>query len=126
MIEFERQMNEKLDIIDQEHQSNFQSFESFWDKKTKHYDFESNEILQGTIQEHKEKQEIYFEEIKQKMLQKGKLSANYLDLKYKLEKLSKMQRFKEAEKIKRKMDKEYERCLERNEKNNVKKIESLM
>jgi hypothetical protein len=54
------------------------------------------------------------------------MSAKYLDILYKLELLSKNQRFEEAASLKEQLEEEYHRCLERNNKNNEKKIESLV
>jgi hypothetical protein len=126
MEEFEKKMNLKLEAIDREHDSQFESFEEFWKNKLNHYDIESEEILEKTAADQKNEYHAFIEETEKTFGKNMKMSAKYLDILYKLELLSKNQRFEEAASLKEQLEEEYHRCLERNNKNNEKKIESLV
>lgn len=126
MEEFEKKMGQKLESIDREHDQQFESFEEFWQNKISHYDIESEEIMEKTQNEQEKEINSYYEDMEKNFGKKMKMSSKYLDLVYKLELLSKKQRFEEAAKIKDKLEVEYNRSMERNKKNNEKKMESYL
>lgn len=124
--EFDRQMELKLKKIDEEYEQQFESFQKFWVERTKHYEIEANELLQKTIQENEKNSEDYLDVLNKKFSKEGKMSSKYLDLLYRLKQMSKAQRFREAAKIQEKLVDEFNRCMKRNKKNNLKKIEKLL
>ena len=124
--DFDRKMEFKLERIDEEYEQQFESFNKFWEERNKHYEIEANELLQKTIHDNEKSQEEYLDDLNKKYSKEGKMSSKYLNLLYRLKQMSKAQRFKEAAKIQEKLVDEYNRCIKRNEKNSLKKIEKLL
>lgn len=65
-------------------------------------------------------------EFQEKYYQEGKKSSKALDFEYKLGLLIKNQRFKEAARMKKKLDREMLRLNKKNEKNCIKTINNML
>jgi len=112
--------------IDNEYQQQFESFETFWDQKIKHYDIESNEIEQNLQIDQEAERSKFQEEIEAKLQDSGKMSARFIDLQFKMEQMAKNQRFKEAAEIKLLLEEEYHKCIDKIERERQTKIQKHM
>lgn len=124
MEAFEEQMGQKLEEIDSEYEEKYKSFESFWQQRLDQYDQESKQILEQVKDQHIEAQNQKMDELNKKYEQNGKKSSKALDLEYKLTLLAKNQRYEEAAKVKKKLEKEYFRFMKRNQRNQEGTIQS--
>lgn len=124
-MRWRRKWVNKLDALDSEFQQQFESFEEFWEQKLHHYDIESSEIETNMKAEHEEEAQTKEEELTEQITG-GKMSAKFINLQFKMEQMAKYQRFKEAAEIKTKLEEEYNRCMERIEKERQNKIEKAM
>lgn len=109
--------------MDEEFQQQFESFEEFWNERLSHYDIESEEIEKNMEAEHEGELESRREELEEQLQGEGKMSAKFIDLQFKMEQMAKRQRFKEAAEVKTKLETEYNRCIERIEKEKERKME---
>lgn len=75
--------------------------------------------------EHEEEAKAKEEQLMEEMTG-GKMSAKFINLQFKMEQMAKYQRFKEAAEIKIKLEEEYNRCMERIERERQNKIEKAM
>lgn len=112
--------------IDDEYQQQFESFESFWDQKLKHYDIESKEIEQNLMVDHEAEREKYQEEVEQSLQNMGKMSSKFINLQFKMEQMAKNQRFREAAEIKAQLEDEYNKCIEKIEMEREAKVQKMM
>ncbi len=78
------------------------------------------------VERKSEERDAYIEELQDQFRKNGKMSAKYLNLKFKMDQLSKAQRFEEAAEIKGQLEDEYLRCMQKLEKDLNAKLEKLL
>lgn len=112
--------------MEEEHQQQIASFEEFWEEKFAQYDLEAREMHERLLERKLAEREAYIEELQTQFRKNGKMSAKYLNLRFKLEQLSKAQRFEEAAELKTQLELEYATCMQRLEKDLNEKLEKLL
>jgi hypothetical protein len=112
--------------LEEEHEQQILSFEQFWQEKFEQYDAEATTIRDRFLERKQEEREAYIEELQTQFRKNGKMSAKYLNLKFKMDQLSKAQRFEEAAEIKGQLEEEYIRCMQKLEKDLNEKLEKLL
>lgn len=112
--------------MEEEHRQQLTSFEDFWEEKLAQYDLEAREMHERLLERKLAEREAYIEELQTQFRKNGKMSGKYLNLRFKLEQLSKAQRFEEAAELKTQLEQEYASCMQRLEKDLNEKLEKLL
>ena len=112
--------------MEEEYEQQVHSFDAFWQEKLEQYDVEASEMEARLIERKNEERDTYIEELQSQFRKNGKMSAKYLNLKFKMDQLSKAQRFEEAAETKAQLEEEYIRCMHKLEKDLNEKLEKLL
>lgn len=101
-------------------------FEESWAKRLEEYDKDVEEAKAKQRENIEEERERYSQELQQKLKISNKMSPKYLNLRKKIEGLSKAQLFEQAAELKTQMEDEERKCVEKHEREVNAKYEKLM
>ena len=98
------QHNIEVDALDNAYKQELEDFNSNWDEKFKKLEEKSKTMEEGINLKHDTQMKQLYEYLENKLPKNVKFSKNYLEIKNQEENLVKLQRFKEAAALKRKLE----------------------
>lgn len=123
---FEAAIQAKWEELEAGFGGQVQEFEESWAKRLEEYDKDVEEAKAKQRENIEEERERYSQELQQKLKISNKMSPKYLNLRKKIEGLSKAQLFEQAAELKTQMEEEERKCIEKHEREVNAKYEKLM
>lgn len=123
---FEAAIEAKAQELAEGFDRQIEEFEISWTKRLEEYDKDVEEAKAKQRENIEEERERYSQDLQQKLKISNKMSPKYLNLKKKIEGLSKAQLFEQAAELKIQMEDEEKKCIAKHEQAVNAKYEKLM